>query len=180
MQMIFQDPFGSLDPHLSIGDSVAEPLLVHFRTPKRDRTAKASQLLERVGIGSRNLHRYPAELSGGQLQRVAIARALALNPRLIVCDEPVAALDMSIRAQVLNLMVDLQRELGLSYLFVTHDLALVQILADRVAIMRDGKIVESGTVAAIFKQPTDPYTVELLASVPSPVPRNLREAETAR
>jgi oligopeptide transport system ATP-binding protein len=173
-QMIFQDPFGSLDPRISVGDSVAEPLLVHFRTARRERLHRAEDLLARVGLPRRVLDRYPAELSGGQLQRVAIARALTLRPKLLVCDEPVAALDVSVRAQVLNLMKDLQAELGMAYLFITHDLALVEVIADRVAVMRAGRVSEQGTVEQIFAQPADPYTRQLLSAIPIPVPRKLR------
>lgn len=135
MQMIFQDPFSSLAPHRVIVDAVAEPLQVHFGMGKKERIAAASALLERVGLSATVRERYPSELSGGQLQRVAIARALALKPKLVVCDEPVAALDVSVRAQVLNLMHELQSELRLAYLFVSHDLALVEVIADRVAVM---------------------------------------------
>jgi ABC-type glutathione transport system ATPase component len=174
VQMIFQDPFGSLDPRVPVGDSVAEPLLVHFHLPRRERTERAADLLERVGLPRRVLDRYPAELSGGQLQRVAIARALTLRPKLIVCDEPVAALDVSVRAQVLNLMKDLQAEFGIALLFITHDLALVEVIADRVVVMRAGRVVEQGTVDSIFAAPVEPYTRQLLAAIPVPVPRSLR------
>jgi ABC-type glutathione transport system ATPase component len=173
-QMIFQDPLGSLDPRVSVGDSVAEPLLVHFRIGRRERLHRAADLLERVGLPRRVLDRYPAELSGGQLQRVAIARALTLRPKLIVCDEPVAALDVSVRAQVLNLMKDLQAELGMAYLFITHDLALVEVIADRVAVMRAGRMIEQGTVEQIFSQPAHSYTRELLDAIPVAIPRSLR------
>jgi ABC-type oligopeptide transport system ATPase subunit len=127
-----------------------------------------------VGLPRRVLDRYPTELSGGQLQRVAIARALTLRPKLIVCDEPVAALDVSVRAQVLNLMKDLQSEFGLAYLFITHDLALVNVIADRVAVMRAGRMIEQGTVEQIFSQPAHSYTRELLDAIPIPIPRSLR------
>ncbi len=176
VQMIFQDPFGSLDPRVTVGDSVAEPLLVHYDMPRRERTERAADLLARVGLPRRVLDRYPAELSGGQLQRIAIARALTLHPKLIVCDEPVAALDVSVRAQVLNLMKDLQDEFGIALLFITHDLALVEVIADRVAVMRAGRIVEVGPVDKIFADPSDPYTRQLLAAIPVPVPRVLRAA----
>jgi ABC-type glutathione transport system ATPase component len=178
VQMIFQDPFGSLDPRVTVGDSVAEPLLVHYDMPRRERTERAADLLARVGLPRRVLDRYPAELSGGQLQRIAIARALTLHPKLIVCDEPVAALDVSVRAQVLNLMKDLQDEFGIALLFITHDLALVEVIADRVAVMRAGRIVEVGPVDKIFADPSDPYTRKLLAAIPVPVPRVLRGASS--
>ncbi|MDQ7911269.1 ATP-binding cassette domain-containing protein [Phytohabitans sp. ZYX-F-186] len=174
MQMVFQDAYGSLDPRVTVHDSVAEPLYIHFRTGRDERLAKAAELLERVGLGRHLFDRYPGELSGGQLQRIAIARALTLNPSLIVCDEPVAALDVSIRAQVLNLMKDLQEQLGLTYLFISHDLSLVEAIADRIAVMYQGRIVEQGTVEEIFGNPRDAYTKQLLAAIPSPVPRALR------
>lgn len=165
-QMIFQDPHSSLDPRLPIAESVAEPLLVHGigdRNERRDRTAA---LLERVGLGTHLLDRYPSQLSGGQLQRAAIARALTTDPELIVCDEPVSALDVSIRAQVINLLEDLQAERGIAYMFVTHDLALVEAFADRVAVMRKGAIVEQSTVTELFTNPQEAYTRELLDAVP--------------
>ena len=171
MQMIFQDPFGSLDPRVPIGESVAEPLLVHFRMKHGERLDRAAALLERCGMGRHHLGRYPADLSGGQLQRAAIARALTLDPQLIVADEPVAALDVSVRAQVLNLMKELQEEFGMSYLFITHDLALVEVIADRIAVMQRGEIVEEGSVERIFAAPEHDYTKELLAAIPVPDPR---------
>ncbi|MFI0793894.1 ATP-binding cassette domain-containing protein [Micromonospora rubida] len=172
MQMIFQDPHSSLNPRMSVAEAVAEPLLVHSDLGRVDRQKRAAELLDRVGIGHRYLARYPAELSGGQLQRVAIARALTLKPSLIVCDEPVAALDVSVRAQVLNLLRDLQEEFGLAYLFVSHDLALVEVIADRVLVMAEGRTVEQGTVQQIFQAPTEEYTQRLLAAIPVPVPRD--------
>jgi ABC-type glutathione transport system ATPase component len=166
MQMVFQDPYGSMDPRMSIGESIGEPLLVHRGVRATERRRISADLLERVGLRTQLLDRYPGELSGGQLQRIALARALTLEPSLIVADEAVAALDASVRAQVLNLMSDLQDELGLSYLFITHDLALVEVIADRVMVMRHGRVVETGTVDEIFDSPTEPYTRELLAAVP--------------
>ena len=174
MQMIFQDPYSSLDPRMDIADAVAEPLLVHTDLDRATRTRRATELLDRVGIGSGYLGRYPAELSGGQLQRVAIARALTLNPSLIVCDEPVAALDVSVRAQVLNLLQDLREELGLAYVFVSHDLALVEVIADRVLVMAAGEVVEQGSVDQIFKAPAQEYTQRLLSAIPVPIPRDSR------
>lgn len=170
MQMIFQDPYSSLDPRMAIVDAVAEPLLVHTDLDRAARTRRAAELLERVGIGHEYLHRYPVELSGGQLQRVAIARALTLRPSLIVCDEPVAALDVSVRAQVLNLLRDLQEEFGLSYVFISHDLALVEVIADRVLVMAGGRVVEEGGIEQIFRSPREEYTKRLLAAVPVPLP----------
>lgn len=166
MQMIFQDPYGCLDPRITIGESIGEPLLVNYRTPKTERDAQAAELLDRVGLGARFRGRFPGELSGGQLQRAAIARALALKPKLIVCDEPVAALDMSIRAQVLNLLQDLQEEFGIAYLFISHDLALVEVIADEVAVMRHGQLVEHRPTVELFADPRELYTRELLAAVP--------------
>jgi len=174
MQMVFQDPYSSLDPRVPIGRSIGEPMLIHFGTPRRERERKTTELLERVGFGADMLVRYPRELSGGQLQRVAIARALTLGPRLIVCDEPVAALDVSVRAQVLNLMAELQRDLGIAYIFISHDLALVEVIAHRVAVMRAGSIVEMGGVRDIFGRPQHAYTRELLAAIPVPVPRTVQ------
>ncbi len=174
MQMIFQDPHSSLDPRMPIGESVAEPLRVHFNTPVRERVRKAVELLDRVGLGRHTLDRYPGELSGGQLQRVAIARALTLEPSLIVCDEPVAALDVSVRAQVLNLLRELQEERGLAYLFISHDLALVEVIADRVAVMSQGRLVEINDAATLYRSPTHPYTRELLSAIPVPLPPSLR------
>lgn len=172
MQMIFQDPYSSLDPRMTIRDAVAEPLLVHTDKDRATREKEAVELLDKVGIGSRYLERYPAELSGGQLQRVAIARALTMKPSLIVCDEPVAALDVSVRAQVLNLLRDLQEELGLAYLFVCHDLALVEVIADRVMVMASGEVVETDTTDQIFANPRQEYTKKLLAAIPVPLPRD--------
>jgi ABC-type glutathione transport system ATPase component len=166
MQMVFQDPYGSMDPRMTIGDAIGEPLLVHHKTPAAERRRRAADLLDRVGLRTQLLDRYPGELSGGQLQRIAIARALTLEPSMIVADEAVAALDASVRAQVLNLMADLQADLGLTYLFITHDLALVEVIADRVVVMRHGKVVETGTVSEIFDSPKEAYTRELLDAIP--------------
>ncbi len=174
LQMIFQDPYSSLDPRARIVDSVAEPLWIHDRATRRDRQRQAMVLLERVGISAAMAGRYPRELSGGQLQRAAIARALTLRPEVIVCDEPVAALDVSVRAQVLNLMRDLQIERGLSYLFISHDLSLVEVISDRVAVMSAGRIVELDAAERLFREPQHDYTRQLLAAVPNLVPRALR------
>jgi ABC-type glutathione transport system ATPase component len=166
MQMVFQDPYGSMDPRMTVGDAIGEPLLVHHGTSAKERRRRAADLLERVGLRTQLIDRYPSELSGGQLQRISIARALTLEPAMIVADEAVAALDASVRAQVLNLMADLQRDLGLTYVFITHDLALVEVIANRVMVMRHGKVIETGTVEQIFDAPTEAYTRELLDAIP--------------
>jgi peptide/nickel transport system ATP-binding protein/oligopeptide transport system ATP-binding protein len=165
--MIFQDPYNSLDPTYSIGRSVAEPLRIHFGLNRIDRERRATELLERVGLGAFHAQRRPRNLSGGQLQRVSIARALAVEPRLLICDEPVAALDVSIRAEVLNLMRDLRETDGLAYIFITHDLSTVRVIADDLVVMRDGRIVERGPCGAVFDDPRETYTKELLAAVPT-------------
>ncbi|CRK49705.1 oligopeptide ABC transporter (ATP-binding protein) [Rhodococcus sp. RD6.2] len=167
-QMIFQDPFSSLDPHMTIRDAVGEPLSIHRGLKRAERDAEVTALLERVGLRSDQLDKYPREFSGGQLQRIAIARALTTEPDFIVCDEPVAALDVSIQAQVLNLLIDLQRERGLAYVFVSHDLSLVRFLAHRVAVMQNGVIVESGPTEQVFTDPQHPYTKKLLDAIPDP------------
>jgi peptide/nickel transport system ATP-binding protein len=170
MQMIFQDPFASLDPRLSVGAAVAEPLLINRLATPREARRRAEDLLARVGLPPETAGRFPHEFSGGQRQRICIARALALNPRLIVADEAVSALDVSVKAQVVNLMLDLQAEFGLAYLFISHDMAVVERVSHRVAVMYLGEIVEIGPRAAIFGDPQHPYTRKLLAAVPVPDP----------
>lgn len=178
-QMIFQDPFSSLDPRMVIRDAVGEPFTIHHGLRGEERDERVLDLLTRVGMRADHLDRYPREFSGGQLQRIAIARALATDPDFIVCDEPVAALDVSIQAQVLNLLLDLQEERGIGYLFISHDLSLVRILAHRVAVMRQGEIVEMGPTEQLFSDPQHPYTRQLIAAIPTPRPRRER-ARTVR
>ncbi|QFG25292.1 ABC transporter ATP-binding protein [Actinomadura sp. WMMB 499] len=171
MQMIFQDPYSSLDPRMVVADAVGEPLTVHFGLGGSERRDRVLELLDRVGIAGHQTERYPHEFSGGQLQRIAIARALAVEPDLVVCDEPVAALDVSIRAQVINLLRELQRERGVAYVFVSHDLSLVRLIADRIAVMRRGRVVEEADAATLFADPRHPYTRSLLDAVPVADPR---------
>jgi len=172
MQLVFQDPYASLNPRMRIFDIVAEPLIVHgLARNSREATGKVSELLDRVGLPPDAGHRYPHAFSGGQRQRVGIARALALNPEFIVADEPVSALDVSIRAQIINLMQDLQAELGLTYLFIAHDLAVVRHISRRIAIMYAGKIMELAGRDDIYENPLHPYTQALLSAVPVPDPK---------
>ena len=169
-QIIFQDPVGSLNPRMTVGSMIAEPMLVHQIAGRREVQEQVVALLRRVGFEPDAARRYPHEFSGGQRQRIGIARALAVQPRLIICDEPVSALDVSIQAQVLNLLADLRRELGLAYVFIAHNLAVVEHFSDRVAVMYLGKIVELGPARSIVRQPRHPYTQALLTAVPMPDP----------
>ncbi len=170
MQIIFQDPFSSLNPRLRAGDIVAEPLKVHRIAAKRERQDRVAQLFERVGLRTAQMDNYPHQFSGGQRQRIGVARALALNPKLIVADEPVSALDVSIQAQVINLLMDLQKDLALSYLFISHNLAVVEHISHRIAVMYLGRIVEHTDKTTLFTRPLHPYTEALLAAVPVPDP----------
>lgn len=167
MQIIFQDPYASLNPRMTVADIVGEPIDIHNLAPnKKERNKKVAEILDTVGLGSEYMKRYPHEFSGGQRQRIGVARALAVDPTLIIADEPVSALDVSIQAQVINLMQDLQKEFGLTYLFIAHDLSVVKHISDRVAVMYLGKIVELATKDELFKDPKHPYSQSLLSAIP--------------
>jgi peptide/nickel transport system ATP-binding protein/oligopeptide transport system ATP-binding protein len=178
MQIIFQDPYGSLNPRMTVGGIVMEGMVAHDLYSRPERVDKAMRLLERVGLEREHFYRYPHEFSGGQRQRIGIARALAVEPEFIVCDEPVSALDVSIQAQIINLLTDLKGEFGLSYLFVAHDLSVVEHISDRVAVMYLGRIVEQAPTEEIFGSPLHPYTQALLSSVPSMEPGEKKKHQT--
>jgi peptide/nickel transport system ATP-binding protein len=171
VQMVFQDPYGSLDPRRTVLQTVAEPLAVLQGAPRAEQQARAVEALDAVGLRAADLSRYPHEFSGGQRQRIAIARALITRPKLIVADEPVSALDVSVQAQVLNLMQDLQDQFGVTYLFISHDLSVVDLVCDDVIVLKDGRIVEQGEPDTLFRDPQHPYTQRLLAAVPGMHPR---------
>lgn len=175
VQMIFQDPYASLDPHATVRDIIAEGIDNFERVDKRERAERVNELLELVGLRPEHADRYPHEFSGGQRQRIGIARALAVNPSFIVCDEPISALDVSIQAQIVNLLQDLQRQRGLTYLFIAHDLSMVRYISDRVAVMWKGRIVETGPADEVYVNPLHPYTQSLISAVPEPDPRAERQ-----
>jgi len=175
MQIIFQDPYSSLNPRMMVGDIIGEPLEVHRIATGVEKQERVFELIEKVGLSPEHYFRYPHEFSGGQRQRIGVARALALNPKLIICDEPVSALDVSVQSQILNLMKDLQKEFNLTYLFISHDLSVIRHISDRVAVMYLGKIVELAEVDELFEHPLHPYTEALLSAIPIPDPEAKRE-----
>ncbi len=180
MQMIFQDPYASLNPRMTVSRILEEPLVIHQTGNKKQRVDRVAQLLSMVGLDSSLLKRYPHEFSGGQRQRIGIARALALDPKLIIADEPVSALDVSVQAQIVNLLKDLQKKLKLTFLFIAHDLSIVQHFCDRIAVMYLGKIVELASSQELFKNPLHPYTKVLLASIPVPDPKVRKKRENLK
>ena len=177
MQMIFQDPFESLNPRHTVGSILEEPFVIHGEKKAAARRQKAMELLQRVGLPEDAYHKFPHEFSGGQRQRIGIARAIALRPKMIICDEPVSALDVSIQSQILNLLIELQQEMGLAYLFIAHDLAVVKHISDRIAVMYLGRIVEIADSQTLYRDPQHPYTQALIASIPVPDPLQRKDFE---
>lgn len=175
MQIIFQDPYSSLDPRSTVSETIMEPLMLHSNLSKAEMQAEVTKLMDTVGLAKRLANSYPHELDGGRRQRIGIARALALKPEFIVCDEPVSALDVSIQAQIINLMLDLQQEMGLAYMFVTHDLSVVKYISDDIMVMYLGQIVEKAPADELFEHPTHPYTQALLSAIPIPSIHNRKE-----
>jgi peptide/nickel transport system ATP-binding protein len=174
MQIIFQDPYSSLNPRMTVGEILTEPLVVHgLGGGKSERLSAAKELMEKVGLKANQLNRYPHEFSGGQRQRICIARALMLRPEFVICDESVSALDVSIQAQVLNLLLDLQQEFKLTYIFISHDLGVVNFISDEVGVMNGGRLVEMGNADRIYRQPREEYTKTLLGAIPKGLPKNL-------
>ena len=176
MQMIFQDPYGSLNPRRRVGSIIGDPFAIHKTATGQERKRRVQEVMELVGLNPEHFNRFPAEFSGGQRQRIGVARALAFRPKLIVCDEPVSALDVSIQAQIINLLADLQSELGLTYVFIAHDLSVVRHVSDRVAVMYLGKVIELAPVDDLWAHPRHPYTDALLSAVPVPDPDKARPA----
>jgi peptide/nickel transport system ATP-binding protein len=175
MQIIFQDPYASLNPRMTVGAALTEPMVIHnLGANKRERMEMAAQLMRRVGLDPIMLNRYPHEFSGGQRQRICIARALAVKPEFIICDESVSALDVSIQAQILNLLLDLQEEFNLTYVFISHDLAVVKFISDEIAVMYNGKVVEKNDAISIYENPQHDYTKKLLSAIPKGMPKSLQ------
>jgi len=174
LQIIFQDPYASLNPRMTVGSAIMEPMLIHklFKT-KAERVERAKELLVKVGLDGSVINRYPHEFSGGQRQRICIARALAVEPEFIICDESVSALDVSVQSQILNLLLDLQEEMGLTYIFISHDLAVVKFISDEIAVMNQGKVVELAGCIDIYEKPQQDYTKKLLSAIPKGVPKTM-------
>lgn len=175
MQMIFQDPYGSLNPKRRVGSIIGDPFAIHGVASGADRKRKVQEMMELVGLNPEHYNRFPAEFSGGQRQRIGVARALALNPKLVICDEPVSALDVSIQAQILNLLADLQQQLNLTYIFISHDLSVVRHVSDRLMLMYLGKVIESGPSTEVYNRSRHPYSTALLSAVPLPDPKSVHE-----